>query len=280
MQTLLDAKLTILDMIHLEKYLEVLTERKKGYDELKSAWEKMVSYGEVTILEYNKIMMELSSLNLDITRTEAEIVMLKTTLQYMTGNKSDIPRFLNYPLTNEPDNELIINEKVLSHPAFIIPEKEYILSLGELRLSKTGSLPEFQVGYSSEILPGETYAGPVAGLSIPLWSNANRVKTANANAEHSAAARDSELFRLKAGVENEISNMKALKKSIDEISAILKIVDNKRYLDIALANNEISLTTYFSDLEVMYEVEDKLIHLEFEYNKSLAKVMDHRLIEN
>jgi hypothetical protein len=74
--------------------------------------------------------------------------------------------------------------------------------------------------------------------------------------------------------------MKALKKSIDEISAILKIVDNKRYLDIALANNEISLTTYFSDLEVMYEVEDKLIHLEFEYNKSLAKVMDHRLIEN
>ena len=35
------------------------------------------------------------------------------------------------------------------------PEIEYQISMQEVKLSKTGSLPEFQIGYASEIVPGE-----------------------------------------------------------------------------------------------------------------------------
>jgi len=278
LMTLLDAKLLLIDLIYNEKTLTVLAQRKIDYDNLEEAWEKMVSYGEATILEHNKIKMELSSLNLLITKTKADISILKNRLLFMSGNNSFLPVAMNYPLTREPDPDKLMSDKTLNHPAFLIPQKEYLLSFEEINLSKTGNLPEFQVGYGSEIIPGETYSGPVVGFSIPLWSNSNRVKSAAAMADHKAAMRDAELLRLKSEVINEYSNMKALKKSMIEISDILKSGDNKKYLDIALTNGEMSLTTYFSDLGVMYQIEDKFYELEYECNKSLAMLNDTQLL--
>ncbi len=147
-----------------------------------------------------------------------------------------------------------------------------------MKLSKTGSLPEFQVGYASEIVPGETYAGPVGGITIPLWANSNRIKTAIATADHSSALRDAVLLKLKSQFRNEFANMKALQKSISEIRNILESGGGTKYLDTALSNGEISVTTYFLYLDVLYQSEDRLMELENEYQKSLATLLDHELI--
>ncbi len=276
---LLEAKNAILDLIYAEKSHTILLQRRDGYVRLQKAWEKMLNLGETTILDYNKIRMELSSLNLQVTRKETDIIMLKNRLKYMSGSRSDLPKYTNYPITEEPDQDNLILEKISKHPAFILPEMEYLISREQFRLSKSGSLPEFQIGYSSEIIPGETYSGPVGGISIPLWSNANRVKTASVMADHSAAIRDAELARLESEVINEYSNMKALKNSILELTDISESGDTISYLDIALNSGEISLTTYFSDLTIIYEVEDRLIELEHEYYKSLASLLDYTLLK-
>jgi cobalt-zinc-cadmium efflux system outer membrane protein len=276
---LLDAKLTLVDLVYNEKTLSVLLLRKEGYRSLQAAWKKMIDYGEASILEYNKITMELSSINLSITKTEADISQLKNKLLFMSGNKFSLPQVKEYPLDEVPDPDTLITEKVINHPSFIIPEKELLISREAIKLSRAGSLPEFQVGYNSEIIPGEIYSGPVAGLTIPLWSNSNKIKTASALANHSEAKRNAELARLKSEVINEFTNMKALKKSMMEINEILESTDNKKYLDIALANGEISLTTYFSNLSTMNEVEDRLIELEHKYYLSIAILLDHELLK-
>jgi hypothetical protein len=275
---LLDAKMTVADLIFSEKMQRVLKKRKSGYDTLLTFWSKMLEAGEATILDYNKIRMEVSSLNLEINKKEAEITMLKSKLRYMGGDDFELPGFSEYIIEAEPDPHKLITEKSAMHPAFIIPEQEYQQNLGVVKLSKSEALPEFMVGYSSEIVPGETYSGPVAGFSIPLWSNTNKVKTAIAKSEHAAALRDAELLRLKADVMMLYDQMKALSAGIAEISVILKSGDNKRYLDKALLNGEISLTTYFSDLSVTYEIEDRLLDMQNEYNKMLAKLHDHELL--
>jgi outer membrane protein TolC len=279
MLILLDAKLTLFDLIYNEKYLAVLILRKMDYNSLQAAWGKMVEHGEATILEYNKITMELSSLNLLLNQTEANIRMLRNQLNYISGNKISWIEVKDYPQAEVPDPEILISEKMLNHPSFIIPEKESQLSNEEIKLSKTGSLPEFHVGYNSEIIPGETYSGPVAGLTIPLWSNSNRIKAASAIFEYSAVKRDAELMKLKSEVMNEFASMKALKNSMLEIEDILNSEENKKYLDIAINNGEISITTYFSNLSVIYEIEDRFLELEHNYNKSLAVLFDHRLLK-
>jgi len=275
---LLDAELSVYDLIYNTKALNILKNRKAGFDKLRSAWGKMLDNNEATILDYNKVMMELATVNLEIARREAGIEMAREKLSYMSGSDELFMEIKEYPVVPEPDPEKLISEKSAMHPAFLIPEIEYRISMQEVKLSKTGSLPEFQVGYASEIIPGETFTGPVGGISIPLWSNSNRIRTAAATADHSSAYRDAVLLKLRSQARSELSNMKALQKSISEIRDILESGGGTRYPDAALSNGEISITSYFLYLDVFYKSEDRLLELENEYHKSLAVLLDHELI--
>lgn len=276
---LLEAKKSMFDLIYNHQALKFLLKRKEGYDRLRTAWGTMLESGETTILEYNKIILELSALNLEITRRETDIGILSEKISFMSGGTVSVPEIDNYPDISEPELDSLISQKTSLHPAFLIPEAEYLISLEEVKLSKTGSLPEFQIGYASEIIPGETYSGPVGGIIIPLWANLNKVKTARSSVIHQAAVRDAEIFRLKSQIRNEYANMKALKKSMSEVKNVLESNGAINYLDIALENGEISLTSYFSYLEVAFRAEDRLLELENEYHKSLAALLDYELIK-
>ena len=72
--------------------------------------------------------------------------------------------------------------------------------------------------------------------------------------------------------------MNALQKSISETRDILESGGGTKYPDIALSDGEISITTYFMYLEVLYQSEDRLLELENEYQKTVATLLDHRLI--
>jgi len=277
--TLLDAELSVYDLIYNTKALNLLKSRKAEYDRLQSGWEKMLDNGEATILDYNKIRMELSAVNLEITRREANIEMVNEKLKFMSGADAHFTGIDEYPTLPEPDPEKLISEKSVAHPAFLIPEIEYQISSQEVKLSKTGSLPEFQLGFASEIIPGETYTGPVGGITIPLWANSNRIKTAAAKADYSSAFRDAVLLKLRSQIRNEFANMKAVQRSISEIRNILQTGEGNRYPDIALSNGEITVTTYFLYLDAIYQTEDRLLEMENEYQKSLATLLDHELIK-
>jgi cobalt-zinc-cadmium efflux system outer membrane protein len=279
LNTMLEAKQLFFDFIYNQKWLGVLNSRKELYNNLKSGWQKMLDSGEATILDYNKILLELSSMTLTINRVETRITILRDKLRYISGNNIEIPPVTGYPPAPEPDFETLIAEKKMIHPAFLMPEAEYQISLQEVRLSKSGSLPEFQAGIESEIVPGQTYTGPVAGLTIPLWANSNKVKTAVFMAEHSAAARDAVLLELTSQVISEYENAISLKKSIGEITGILDSGNSRLFLDKALASGEISLTDYFLYLRTIFDTEDHLYELEYEYNKTLAVLYDHELLK-
>jgi len=278
LNTMLEAKQLLFDFIYNQKWLGVLNDRKELYNNLKSGWQKMLDSGEATILDYNKILLELSSMTLTINKVETNLAVLREKLRYISGNNIELPLITEYPSAPEPDYESLIAEKNTIHPAFLMPEAEYQISLQEVRLSKSGSLPEFQAGIESEIIPGETYTGPVAGLTIPLWSNRNKVKASVLMAEHSAASRDAVLLELTTQVMSTYENSISLKKSIIEITGILDSGSSRLFLDKALSSGEISLTDYFLYLKTIFDAEDHLYELEYEYNKTLAVLYDHELL--
>lgn len=274
---LLEARLAWYDLIYKSSFMELLSSRKTGYDRLQSAWKKMLDHGETTVMDYNRILMEMSSLNLDLTRTNADILMLREKLRYLAGSDINLTDAGDYPLLQEPDLQVILKEKAALHPAYLIPVLEYEISRQEVGLSKSGSLPELQVGVESEIQPGETFTGVTGGISIPLWSNSGRVKSAAARSEYVAAQRDAIIMELDLQVRNEFSHMKALQKSIEELTAILEEGVGAKFLDTALEEGEISVTTYFSYLQSVYESEERLLELTNEFQKSMARILDHEL---
>jgi len=275
---LLDAEMTAFSLVYNSKLLDLLNTRKERFVRLESAWKKMLDSGEATILDYNRIMMEISVLDLEITNHESNTYILKEKLAYMSGGDTVNTELSDYPPFNEPEPEQIISEKSSIHPAFLMPEIETQISTGELKLSRTGSLPGFQVGYSSEIVPGQNYTGPVAGITIPLWANSNRIRTASAAAEYSYAVLDAGIMRLKSEIRREYTGMKALKTGLNNAREILQKGEGSRFADTALQNGEISITTYFNYLEANYETEERVLELEYEYYRSLASLLDYELI--
>lgn len=277
---LLNAKILVFDMIFNQKQLDILRQRKELYNRLKSGWKKMLDAGETTILDYNKILYEFSALNLRISQTETNIAVLREKLIYQSGNSADVLSFSDYPVTIDRGIENIISEKSAIHPSFLLPEEEYNISLEEVKLSKSGSLPEFQAGYASEIVPGESFTGPVAGLTIPIWSNSKKIKTAKAMADHYAASRDFKLLELKTKIKSEYENMMAIQKSIEELRELRSADQNNLYIEKAFSSGEISLTNYFLYLEASNLVEDRFLELENEFHKLLASLYDHELLQN
>ena len=277
MLIMLEAEQLAFDLIYNTRVLNTLLERKKGYEVLRSAWGKMLENGEATIMDYNNILLELSAVSLEINRRESETEMLKEKLGYMSGSDAAEIGNADYPVKEVPDFDLLITEKSESHPAYLILEIEYSISRQEVRLSRTGSLPGIQVGYGSEIVAGTAYTGPVAGLSIPLWANSNKVKSASAAADYSDALREATLLKLRSEAQNNYSRAAALQKSLSEIREIIESGGGTRYPDKALEAGEISVSTYFMYMKSLYESEDRLLELENEYHKALAALLDHRL---
>lgn len=278
MLIMLEAEKLAFDLIFNTRALNTLLERKKGYEVLRSAWGKMLENGEATIMDYNNILLELSAVSLEINRRESETEMLKEKLGYMSGSDAGEMGYAGYPVVEVPYIDLLITEKSEFHPAYLIPEIEYNISLQEIRLGKAGSLPDFQVGYGSEIVAGTAYTGPVAGLSIPLWANSNKVRSASAAADYSDALREAMLLKLKSEARNNYSRIMALQKSVSEIRGIIESGGGTKYPDKALEGGEISVSTYFMYLKSLYESEDRLLELENEYHKALAALLDHRLV--
>jgi len=273
---LLDAEMMVYDHVYFRKKLEMLNSRKDLFTRLESAWKRMLSEGEATILDYNKLMFDFAALKLELSRTEIQLSMLREKLSFVSGGNTPLPDFSEYPVIESAALETIIEEKRSLHPAWLIPAAEYTVSLNEVKLARSSSLPEIQAGYGSEMVPGETFTGPVAGLTIPLWSNSNRVKSAAASAEHASASMNARLLELETKVKADFQNCSALSRNITELRS-LSGGASYDLLDKALESGEISLTEYFLYLEASFENEEKLLELENEYYKVMASLYDHRL---
>lgn len=273
---LLDAEMMVYDHVYFRKKLEMLNSRTDLFTRLESAWKRMLSEGEATILDYNKLMFDFAALKLELSRTEIQLSMLREKLSFVSGGNTPLPDFSEYPVMESAALETIIEEKRSLHPAWLIPAAEYTVSLNEVKLARSSSLPEIQAGYGSEMVPGETFTGPVAGLTIPLWSNSNRVKSAAASAEHASASMNARLLELETKVKADFQNCSALSQNITELRS-LSGGASYDLLDKALESGEISLTEYFLYLEASFENEEKLLELENEYYKVMASLYDHRL---
>jgi outer membrane protein TolC len=275
---LLDAKMTLYDYLFTRRYYDVLAKRCDDFARLLDVWKKKLDAGAATILEYNRIALELSSAGLEKNKTAAEAGALERKLIYMSGGTGVIPEVIEYPGVIAAGPDELAEQKAAVHPSFLIPRTEYLISAGELNLSKTGALPGISLGVSSEIIPGERFTGPVAGLSIPLWANANRVKSASAGVKRAEAHMNAEVERLKTGVLKEYGKMQAYKSGMEELREIIRTNGGVENLNKALNAGEITVADYFSFLGAVYDAEERLIETEREYCKSAAVLTDHELL--
>lgn len=183
MELLLSAKMLCIDLVYNNAMALLYKEHLEITKGIASAYEKMKEKGEAGMLEYNKAMLSLTSMENEVRAVTLEQERLQSELARLNGGIPVIFNVLEFSTPVFPANfEEWYEVAEESNPALKYLKSEVEVSKRQVKLEKASALPKLSVGYSGEFVMGENYQGVSFGVSIPLWENKNKVKHAKADA--------------------------------------------------------------------------------------------------
>lgn len=275
---LLDAKITMLELIALNRKNEVLAERYiiagRIYEYLKIQLER----GEINQMEVNKAKLQLINYKSDIELNKAEINTLNTKLTELNGGRTVI-----YSDTVYPDHEKLYDFETLeteienSDPVLKKLNYDQKINAMETELQKNLRLPKIELGYRYQGLLYENFHGFQAGISIPLWERNNTVDSKELYSKYIKSLitqhKNEHYHEIKQLYEKIILYENTLKESKD----LLGTIDNIKLYEKAFMFGEISSPEYLLETTYYYSIKDKIENIEKEFNILLAKLFKYKL---
>lgn len=259
-KTLLQAKKLYIEIVFLQKLKSKIEMRIENVEKIREAFKRKLDIGEVNIIEFNKVELESSvlknkeidhNLELKLKLSEAKLLCgtdIEASNGFNTDTKETVDELINKYLTNSP--EIKLNEmKILS-------------AQKNTKLVKSERLPTFSLGYESESTPDVTYQGPTAGISIPLWKNRNKVRSARLLEEYTKSALNETQLRIRLRVEALYKNIENYRKTLDTQKSVNQIEDNLKLLTKSFESGNISVVEFFNQLEVFYQIEEQILDME------------------
>ena len=249
MNILLEAKNYCLDLIYYNALSKEMQTRLIHAESIEKAIKQKLQSGEANMLEYNKAKLNLSTVKGEIVHIETERKAIVDHLTRLNGNNPvslDDTDFQNITL---PANFTSwFNSAAEKNPALAYAKKEVELSKKQLALNKTECLPSVAVGYMSENVTGESFQGISLGVSIPLWSNKNRIKQAK-NAVRAAESRaDDARTQLVSKLNILYNRVEGLQNTASTYKESLHNANNTELLKKALDAGEISMLDYLIEI--------------------------------
>lgn len=282
LEVLTEVKDMCLQIIYINKHLMLNELIEQNMKEINDAYNKGFEHGEVTIIDINKLKVELlniSKVKKDYNRQKIIAVnSLKSKLGDAKLNNNMLLSLSAYPEISIKGLDEFIDDFIHNDPKY-----SYFLSMDsklkrDKNLNKMSSFPEFSVGYKYINELGDGFHGLMASFSLPVFSNRgkrdlNHSMIVNNTYEQSSykLAREAEIFA-------KYDLVVSLRKQVDEYSAVLGDKENFRILKKALDAGQIDLLTYLTEIKYFIEAENNLLDLEYELQRSYAELDKYRLI--
>lgn len=268
---LLEAKQYAIDLIYyngLKKELEI---RLRHAQTIADAYKQRLDRGDASILEYNKVQLNLSTVQGEMSRVEVERNTLLSELKRLNGGIEILLEENNYsPASLPADFEEWYLSAEQKNPLLQYVKQQIEVSRKEVKLNKAMRFPKFSAGYSLEKTLGQKYQGANIGISIPLWENKNRVKQAKAGVI-AAQTREQES---KQQFYNRLQNLYMRANGLQQTAAgyrkSLQSLNNTDLLMKALDVGEINLLNYIVEIGLYYDTVNQTLAAERDFEKSLA----------
>lgn len=263
LRILLAARNAILTKVYTHKRLAAY---EKHFEWVKRFELEMISRhekGDVSILAVKKARMQTS-------RISNQILQLKQTrssdslylVQLNHGKElSDEPTM--YPSVRNLDLDKVIEQYISSHPENNLAKQNTDLQEKQIRLKRQQYLPDISVGYESEEVLGNRYAGVRGGIAIPLWAKKNTIKVAQQTYEVKVQQQIAIAHRIEIEAKTLVSQwkseQKAYKNFAEAVTQFNTIEETKKAYDLG----EISSTELFVELEYYFSLVDELLLQEY-----------------
>lgn len=269
---LLEAKQACIDLVYCNSVLNELRTHLEQSTMLVDSYEKRMKAGESTVLDLNKARIHQTSVMGLVNKAETERRALLSALCAMNGGHEISFDALSYDLDDflPDDFNTWFEDASDKSPVLGYVRKQLEREERQLAIDKASRLPELTVGYMSEIRTVEKFRGVTLGVSIPLWSAANKVRQSRARVtaaeERRNAAEQDFLYDLR----NQYDKAFALKENSEMMRRSLSETDNREFLLSALSKGEISMIDYLVETDLYYKALEATLEAERDYHHALA----------
>ncbi|MBK8950154.1 MAG: TolC family protein [Flavobacteriales bacterium] len=276
-EVLLDAKRTCIALVHANKRGVLLEQRHAAAKRFRDGVRQRFDREAATILDLNKAELLEASIDTEVRLAEMERTALLQHLAELNAGVAIAFTDTVYPSHAVlPDFHVYEAEMEAADPALKLLQNEVQASEQQTRAYQASGLPGFEVGYRYQGILGATYHGVHAGMSLPLWSNRNKVKQQKQwTSAHASSVEEHRMEHLYEA-RHMYDRAKALGASYADFARRLSGASSIHLLERSFAAGQMTTLEYQMELMLLQESTDRLLQLEREYNEAMAEVWAHR----
>lgn len=257
----------------LTKKENMLRERSRESEKLLSLMKEGFDSGEISKPAYDKARIYAVERNNEWQRTLVQIEINEARLEQLNGDHS-----IGHPEYAYPENWMLPSLEVLLSS---LPEQNPQLEMAQLGISesekqvrhqKMNKWPTFKAGYKYETILDQSLQGFHAGISVPLWQNANKVQSAKLQHEWSRAKHLQTESALRVSIRSLYNEAGSLFASYTQIRDIIAEEQLSENIFTLLQAGQISYMEYSVDSQYVWEMESSFLEMENEYYSKISEL--------
>lgn len=270
---LLRAKLLCYDLVYLQKRKALLDERLENVKAIIASTEKLHAQGEATSLDLNKVRINYLSVKTAWEENNAQLKIKSEQLAAVAGFENfDIGNF-SYIDNAGADTKALYDQALEANVQLAAAQLEVDKSNRNVSVQRAATLPSISIGAAGErITPTDSYFGVTAGLSIPLWGGANKVKAAKAQKIATELKSESLMLDVQSALSEQVANVNQIRESFNSYGSLQEVREGKTLLSKSFNLQYIPMTNYLVDMEYYYGIEEEYLTLELNLYRAIAEL--------
>ncbi|MEQ8473900.1 MAG: TolC family protein [Marinoscillum sp.] len=277
-EILAQAKEYCLNLIYLNKRLTTETLRvvqaKEVFEQVQELYEKE----QVGILELNKAKVAWMQEQFKIQEIESDQRNTMLLLKNLNGGAEIRFSSDEYALSLDlADKESVWEDKQAQDPELVKLTQQEAIAQQSLRLAKNRTLPNLTAGFNSQGVAGERFSGVYAGISIPLWSNRNKVKAAQSQVDFQQSINTSLSLQAYSAFVKQYNDYEIMLSKFQEYEATLSGLNSDDLLLQAYQLGELSFPEYYMELKFYRQAYDTMLDMQYQLYVSQTQLLKHQL---
>lgn len=240
------------EAVYLNKKSRLLGKRVENASLIANAFQRMYDEGEANQLQLNQAMLKVTALTNEQDRLSINALTNNATISRLNGGNTFKIMDTIFPAPMNLVLDTLISQ-YQSGPQNTAFQGEVLRMEQQKDVAFNQKLPKLKAGYYQETILGTRLKGITAGITIPLWGNANAVKSAKAGFAY--AQTDAIRFweQQKLQVIQRYNEWLILNTQVEQMSELLESSNNEELLLKALESGEISLTQYYYESDFYFQ---------------------------
>ncbi|MEQ9229439.1 MAG: TolC family protein [Cyclobacteriaceae bacterium] len=275
---LADAKNHCLNLIYLNKRLITETLRveqaKQVFEQVQELYEKE----QVGLLELNKAKVAWMQEQFKIQQIASNIK--NSLLQLVNLNGGNELSFTEREYSSSlvlAAKDSVWDEKQVQDPVLTQLKQQETIAQQSLSLAKNKSLPNLTAGYNIQGVAGERFSGVYAGVTLPLWSNQNKVKAAQSQVGFQQSFTSAKTLQAYASFGKQYNDYEIMLAKFREYEATVTGLNSDELLLQAYRLGELSFLEYYMELQFYRQAYDAMLDMQYELYISQNQLLKHQL---